>query len=141
MAKYFYVDANGQKKGPVDKSQLKKLATQGIITPATPVEVLYGPKGVAGQIPDVFGPAKKKKINPHANLAFFIGVVLCVIGFVRVFFVEASLGEAFAVGFGGRSVGEIYFQRAISEPFLIIGVIAIIIGAYLTNTPFNQQQK
>lgn len=47
---YFYTDAIGQKRGPIDDVQLKSLAAQGIITPHTPLETEAGIKGLAGQI-------------------------------------------------------------------------------------------
>ena len=51
MPNYFYFDANGQKHGLVNDQQLQALATQGIITPTTPLETEGGHTGVAGQIP------------------------------------------------------------------------------------------
>jgi len=51
MANYFYIDANGQKRGPLNGSQLQALATRGDITPTTPLETDTGHQGVAGQIP------------------------------------------------------------------------------------------
>ncbi|MCL2305993.1 MAG: hypothetical protein FWC43_11680 [Planctomycetaceae bacterium] len=51
MANFFYTDANGQKRGPINDQQLKNLATQGIVTPNTPLETDSGHKGLAGQVP------------------------------------------------------------------------------------------
>lgn len=51
MATYFYTDANGQRRGPIDAQQLASLAAQGVVTPTTPMETEGGHKGVAGQIP------------------------------------------------------------------------------------------
>jgi hypothetical protein len=51
MANFFYTDANGCKQGPYSNPQLQELATQGIITPYTPLETDGGHTGVAGQIP------------------------------------------------------------------------------------------
>jgi len=47
---YFYIDANGQKQGPVSEQRLKELATQGSIEPNTPLETTTGYKDVAGRI-------------------------------------------------------------------------------------------
>jgi len=51
MPNYLYLDANGQKQGPINDQQLKTLAAQGIITPDTPLATDSGHKGKAGQIP------------------------------------------------------------------------------------------
>jgi len=65
MSNFFYFDQNNQKLGPVTEEQLKELATQGAITPQTPMETDTGHKGVAGQIPGMtFGTAAP---NPFAQ--------------------------------------------------------------------------
>ena len=51
MPNYFYTDANGQRRGPVNDQQLQSLVTQGIITAHTSLETDGGHKGTAGQIP------------------------------------------------------------------------------------------
>ena len=51
MPNFFYIDANGQKQGLFTAQQLQALATQGIISPQTPLETDTGHKGTAGQIP------------------------------------------------------------------------------------------
>ena len=51
MPNYYYFDASGQKFGLVNDQQLQSLATQGVITPNTPLETEGGHKGTAGQIP------------------------------------------------------------------------------------------
>jgi len=51
MPNYYYIDPNGEKQGLITEHQLQALATQGIITPATPLETDGGHQGVAGQIP------------------------------------------------------------------------------------------
>ncbi len=50
MPNYFYIDANGQKQGPIDDQQLQMLAAQGMITPETVLETDTGHKGLAGQV-------------------------------------------------------------------------------------------
>lgn len=50
MPNYFYIDASGTRQGPITDTQLKTLATQGVIRPETPLETESGYKGVAGQI-------------------------------------------------------------------------------------------
>ena len=42
---YFYLDANNRKHGPVNNRQLQALASQGLITLATPLETDTGHKG------------------------------------------------------------------------------------------------
>lgn len=54
MTKFFYLDASGQKQGPVNNQQLRAMVTQGIITPQTQLETESGHKGVAGQIKGLF---------------------------------------------------------------------------------------
>ena len=53
MANYFYIDANGQKQGPINDQLLQTLAAHGVINPHTPMETDTGHKGVAGQIPSL----------------------------------------------------------------------------------------
>jgi TM2 domain-containing membrane protein YozV len=50
MANFFITDANGTKHGPFNEQQLQAFATQGKITPNTPLETDGGHKGTAGQI-------------------------------------------------------------------------------------------
>jgi ribosomal protein L40E len=68
MANFFYFDQTGQKFGPVSEEQLRELATQGSITPQTPMETDTGHKGVAGQIPGLFATAQPSapKVNPSS---------------------------------------------------------------------------
>jgi len=51
MPNYFFTDANGVKRGPVNDQQLQALVAQGVITPSTLLETEGGHKGTAGQIP------------------------------------------------------------------------------------------
>jgi len=51
MARYYFLDATGQKQGPYDEQQLQTLVSQGVITLNTPLETDGGHQGVAGQIP------------------------------------------------------------------------------------------
>ena len=66
MAKYFYSDANGRKQGPLDDQQLKALAAQRVIKPTTPLETDTGYKGLAGQIPGLFGTTTAPPAPPPA---------------------------------------------------------------------------
>lgn len=73
MTNYFYFDANGQKHGPINGHQLQALATQGIVTPETPIETDSGQRGTAGQISGLkFGPAMPPSFaqTPPPNAAF-----------------------------------------------------------------------
>ena len=54
MANFFYFDQTGQRQGPLNESQVKQLAMQGIIRPSTSIETDTGRKGTAGQIPGLF---------------------------------------------------------------------------------------
>ena len=65
MANWFYIDANGQKQGPVSDSQLKALAAQGAIRPDTPVATDAGKKAKAGQIRGLF-PAPDAAVAPRS---------------------------------------------------------------------------
>jgi len=49
MAKYFFTEANGQRR-LIDEQELRKLAKIGVVRPDTPLETDTGHKGVAGQI-------------------------------------------------------------------------------------------
>ena len=73
MANYFYTDTDGQKQGPIDLEQLKKLATNGNIEPKTPLEVNYAGNSVrklrARDVPDLkFNTVEPPPIDntPHA---------------------------------------------------------------------------
>jgi len=61
MPNFFYLDANGQKQGPVTPQQLKALATQGAITPSTQLATDGGHKGTAGQIKGLFASSKAEE--------------------------------------------------------------------------------
>ena len=68
MPNYFYLDTNGQKQGPVNDQQLQTLATQGIITPDTPLVTDGGHKGKAGQIQGLFtAPSPNPFTTPMPN--------------------------------------------------------------------------
>jgi len=67
MPNWFYLDANGQQQGPVSDSQLKTLATQGIIQPDTPLATDTGKKGTAGQIRGLFPAAAAPATTPAEN--------------------------------------------------------------------------
>jgi hypothetical protein len=69
---YYYTDVNGQRQGPIDDAQLKLRASQGHITPQTPLETDSGHRGLAGQIPGLkFSNAVPKPaeepMRPHAE--------------------------------------------------------------------------
>ena len=68
-----------------------------------------------------------------------IGVVLSAIGLARVFFMETTFQEGFMV-FQGKSDDEILFQRALTDPFLIIGVVGIIAGVILAGCMPRKQR-
>ena len=69
MANYLYLDANGQKQGPVNAQQLKTLAAQGIITPETLLKADTGHQGKAGQIPGLFTAPPPTESNPSTATA------------------------------------------------------------------------
>ena len=54
MPNFYYFDQTNHKQGLVSESQLKELASQGVIGPNTPMETDTGHKGTAGQIPGLF---------------------------------------------------------------------------------------
>ena len=64
MPNYLYLDANGQKQGPVNDQQLQVLAARGIITPDTPLATDTGHKGKAGQIRGLFNTAPSPFVQP-----------------------------------------------------------------------------
>jgi len=58
MPNYFFIDASGQKQGPINDQQLQTLAANGVITSNTSLETDGGHRGTAGQIPGLkFGNA------------------------------------------------------------------------------------
>jgi len=64
-SKYYYIDANGQRQGPVTSQQLKALAAQGVINPQTPLMTESGHKGLAGQIPGLFAAPPSPFVQPQ----------------------------------------------------------------------------
>ena len=54
MTNYYYIDANGLKRGPATEQQLQGLVAHGIITPHTQVETDTGQRGAASQFPNLF---------------------------------------------------------------------------------------
>jgi len=54
MPNFYYTDTNGQRQRLVNEEKLKLLATLGIITPDTLLEIDDGRKGKAGQIEGLF---------------------------------------------------------------------------------------
>ena len=65
MAKYFYINADGQKEGPVCPVQLQELATEGSIEPDTRLLMLSATGGVitsAKHIPELsFNPDSQEQ--------------------------------------------------------------------------------
>lgn len=64
MPNYFYLDASGQKQGPINDQQLQALAIRGIIAPTTPMITDTGHKGVAGQIRGLFNAPPPQSTIP-----------------------------------------------------------------------------
>jgi predicted nucleic acid-binding Zn-ribbon protein len=50
MANWYYYDIFGQKQGPIDSSELKRLVSVGTITTETEIETEDGKKSVAGKV-------------------------------------------------------------------------------------------
>ncbi|MGI5831547.1 MAG: NINE protein [Thermoguttaceae bacterium] len=63
MANWFYYDANGTKKGPVNNLQLKALANSNHISENTILETETGRRGRAGNVKGLFSPPQP---NPDA---------------------------------------------------------------------------
>jgi len=68
MPNYFYLDASGQKQGPINDQQLQTLAFSGIISPETPLETDAGHKGKAGQIRGLEFPESMPKDGPEYQM-------------------------------------------------------------------------
>ena len=83
MANFFYTDAYGYQQGPYDMQQLQELAAEGVITPQTPMETEMGEKGVAGQIPGLFGSAFA--VPGTQAGASGVAIAALVLGIVRMF--------------------------------------------------------
>ena len=52
MIRFLYIDANGQRQGPIDSEQFRELMAQGVIVPTTLVKAETGWQGTAGEMPD-----------------------------------------------------------------------------------------
>ena len=101
MPNWFYIDANGQKQGPVSDSQLKTLAEQQVIQPNTLLATDTGKRGTAGQIRGLFpadspAPARasaeesissaaKMYVTTKIGLFVGVGIVLAVFLFFWLF--------------------------------------------------------
>jgi len=113
MADYFYTDADGNRKGPFNKEQLKELAANGIITPTTQLVARDGLKGRASAwYPDL----KFSNVSDHTEYAqaspgfFDIGFTRFVMNFyipyIWVFTIVAGcLGWAFSIIMGLNQLG------------------------------------
>lgn len=66
MPNFFYIDVNGNKRGPVSESQLRALAAQGIISPNTLLKTDTGHQGKAEQIPGLFATAPVQQPAPQS---------------------------------------------------------------------------
>ena len=74
MSKFFIINPNGRKQGPITEERLQELAAQGIIEPNTPLETDNGHKGTAGQIPGLtFNNTQKR--NHSRKDVFSCGVI------------------------------------------------------------------
>jgi len=62
----FFIDRNGQRRGPINDQQLRTLALQKVIIPETPMETEFGHKGLAGQIPNLFAAVPSSFAQPAA---------------------------------------------------------------------------
>jgi len=51
MTRFLYIDANGQRQGPIDGEQFRELMAQGVIVSTTLVKAETGWQGTAGEIP------------------------------------------------------------------------------------------
>jgi hypothetical protein len=89
MPNWFYIDATGQKQGPVNDAQLKELVAQEIIRPDTPLKTETGQMGKASQIrglfpepaqpqpaPEAVPPAPSAVANPTASSKSTIDVII-----------------------------------------------------------------
>ena len=70
--------------------------------------------------------------NPSARpfaICIIAGVLLCIFGLVQVFNADPTFAE-FGRHLGGADDAELYFRRAISNPVLIIGLVALVVGIF-----------
>ena len=69
--------------------------------------------------------------NPSARpfaICTIAGVLLCIFGLVQVD-ADPTFAE-FGRALGGADDAELYFRRAISNPVLIIGLVALVVGIF-----------
>ena len=140
MTTYYYIDSYGSKRGPCDEQRFQELTANGSIKPTWLVETDNGHRGLAKEFPDFREYDFRTMYLPFLHLyIFLIGVVLSGIGLARVFLRKANFEEEVRLMIDANYVVEMLFQRALSDPFLIIGVVGIIAGAILAFMPFKQR--
>jgi len=68
--------------------------------------------------------------NPSARpfwIAVAAGILLCIGGLAQVFNADPTFAE-FGRALGGANDADLYFRRAITNPFLLIGLVALVVG-------------
>ena len=85
MPNFLFLDANGQKQGPINAQQLHALAAKGIITPDTPLMADTGHKGYARQIRSLqFGTVEQTipKQSRHRKMVPLVAgaLILLIVG-------------------------------------------------------------
>ena len=90
---YFYIDADGNRRGPWNKQHLRELEACGLIGLNTPIETSTGQAGRAREFPDLL-LGKKPKSSFNSLALTFIGLG---------FFMLAVIGIGISNSGGGRS--------------------------------------
>lgn len=117
---FVYIDANGQRQGPINNQQLRKLVTQGIITPQTQLETDSGHKGFAGQIKGLFDVAQPSLEVPAA---------------IPIPSPQAGQHPAYKIGR--------WVRKNPASLLVLIGIIGIgfLFLAFLVNSPMSERQR
>lgn len=68
VLKWFFLDNNNVRQGPISDEQLKTIVQRGIVTPTTAIETIYGYKGTADQIKGLFS-APPTTIASHPSVS------------------------------------------------------------------------
>ena len=85
MAKYFYINAEGQKEGPVCPVQLRELATEGSIEPDTRLLMLSATGGAitsAKHIPELSFDSDSQEQETQGAIPFRVTFLLICASFL-----------------------------------------------------------
>ena len=134
MPNYFYLDANGQKQGPVNDQQLQALATQGIIMPDTPLVTDGGHRGKAGQIQGLFtAPSPNPFTAPMPNQSVPQNVSVTVAKDKTCTNPSTPIRTTVGIGLGVLPLFLVFLTGKLSPALLVLILIAIPTAVLILN--------